>query len=152
MHKTTALLCALIFATATVTGCANWSNSDTGTVAGGALGGLLGSQIGHGSGKTIATVVGALGGAALGNYVGNRFDQRDRKQFGSVLESQPTGHTSQWNNPDTDSSYSVTPTRTYKQNQKDCRDFTMNANVEGQTKKVTGTACRQADGQWKVVS
>lgn len=152
MHKMIALLSALLLTVATLGGCASWDNSDTGTLLGGAAGAALGTQIGHGSGKTAAIVLGALGGAALGNYVGNRFDRLDRQRFGSALESTRTGQTSTWSNPDTNNSYSVTPTRTYQQNQRPCRDFTMNAKVDGQPKTVTGTACRQPDGSWKVVS
>lgn len=152
MLKTIGLFSALLLAAAAISGCANWNRSDTGTLAGGAAGGAIGSQIGHGSGKTIAVVAGTLAGAALGNYVGHRMDQKDRQRLGSTLESNKTGSTSHWTNPDTDSSYSVTPTRTYKKGQQPCRDFTMNAKVNGKPKKVTGTACRQSNGEWKVVN
>lgn len=152
--KTLSFICALFLSMAMVSGCANsnWDSGDTGTVLGGVVGGAAGSQIGSGTGTTIATVVGTLAGAALGRKVGNSFGQRDRRQFGSALESNPTGNTSAWTNPDTNDHYSVTPTRTYNSGQQPCREFTMNANVNGQPDKVTGTACRQADGTWRVQS
>lgn len=152
MYKIITLFSALIVAIAMIGGCANWKHSDTGTLLGGAAGGALGSQIGHGSGKSIATVVGTLAGAALGNKVGHHFDQNDRQHFGTALESNQTGSTSHWSDPDNNKSYSVTPTRTYKQGNQPCRDFTMDAQVNGQPQKVTGTACRQSDGTWKVVN
>lgn len=152
MYKTIGLLSVLLLAVSLIGGCANWKNSDTGTLLGGAAGGALGSQIGHGSGKSIATVIGTLGGAALGNKVGHHFDQKDRKHFGSALESNKTGKTSQWTNPDSNKSYSVTPTKTYKQGDQPCRNFTMDAQVKGQPKKVHGKACRQSNGTWKVVN
>ncbi|MES1926714.1 RT0821/Lpp0805 family surface protein [Salinisphaera sp. T31B1] len=152
MTKTISLVAAMLLSMATITGCANWQNSDTGTVLGGVAGGALGSQIGSGTGTTIATVVGTLAGAALGNRVGSRFDQRDRNQFGTALESNQTGNTSTWTNPDTNNNYSVTPTNTYNSGSQPCRNFTMNANVDGKPEKVNGTACRQSDGTWKVQS
>ncbi|RJS93752.1 RT0821/Lpp0805 family surface protein [Salinisphaera sp. Q1T1-3] len=154
MNKTLTTLAAAAMAVVMLGGCANsgWNNSDTGTLLGGAAGGALGSQIGSGTGSTIATVVGTLAGAALGNRVGQHFDQKDRRQFGSALESNQTGNTSRWTNPDTNDTYSVTPTQTYQQGNQPCRKFTMNANVNGSPEKVNGTACRQSDGTWKVVN
>ena len=90
--------------------------------------------------------------AALGRRIGDNFGQRDRQQFGSALETNQTGSTSSWTNPDTNDNYSVTPTNTYNNGNQPCREFTMNANVNGKPDKVTGTACRQSDGTWKVQS
>lgn len=150
MKKSLSILGAMCLVVASISGCANWQNSDTGTVLGGAAGGAVGSQIGSGSGKTIATVVGTLAGAALGNHVGKRFDHSDRRQFGSALESNQTGNTANWTNSDTNDSYSVTPTKTYSKGNQKCRNFTMNTNVDGKSDKGQGTACRQSDGTWKV--
>ena len=152
MTRIISLFAAAFVVVASISGCANWSNSDTGTVLGGVAGGAVGSQIGSGTGSTIATVVGTLAGAALGNRIGGRFDQRDRNQFGSALETNQTGNTSTWTNPDTNNNYRVTPTNPYNSGNQPCRNFTMNANVDGQPEKVNGTACRQSDGTWKVQS
>lgn len=152
MKKSLSIIGATVLVVSSISGCANWQNSDTGTVLGGVAGGALGSQIGSGTGSTIATVVGTLAGAALGNRVGQHFDRTDRRQFGSALESNQTGNTSNWTNPDTNNTYSVTPTNTYQSGGQPCRNFTMNANVSGQPDKVQGTACRQSDGTWKVQS
>ncbi|ROO37519.1 RT0821/Lpp0805 family surface protein [Salinisphaera orenii] len=152
MTRIPGLFTALLVSLTLVTGCAGWQNSDTGTVLGGVLGGAAGSQVGSGSGKTIATVVGTLAGAALGNRIGSNFEQSDRREFGSALESNQTGNTSSWQNPDNDASYSVTPTNTYESGNQPCREFTMDATVDGQPDTVTGTACRQSDGTWKVQS
>lgn len=150
MKKSLSILGATCLVAASISGCANWQNSDTGTVLGGAAGGAVGSQIGSGTGTTIATVVGTLAGAALGNRIGGNFDHSDRRQFGSALESNQTGNTANWTNPDTNDNYAVTPTKTYSDGNQPCRNFTMNANVNGQPDQVQGTACRQSDGTWKV--
>lgn len=154
MSKILSLFCALALSMTLVSGCAGsgWDSGDTGTVLGGVVGGAAGSQIGSGTGNTIATVIGAVAGAALGRRVGQNMGQRDRRQFGSALESNQTGNTESWTNPDTNDSYSVTPTRTFSSGDRPCREFTMDANVNGQPDKVRGTACRQPDGTWKVQS
>ena len=33
-----------------------------------------------------------------------------------------------------------------------CREFKSTVNVDGKQEAVTGTACQQADGTWKVVN
>ena len=69
------------------------------------------------------------------------------------LETVRTGVSSEWVNPDTEYEYSVTPTRTYESDAgTPCREFTMDADIGGKTEQVYGTACRQADGSWKMQS
>ena len=48
-------------------------------------------------------------------------------------------------------SITVTPTRTYDASSGPCREYTMDATVDGKRDKVQGTACRQPDGTWKSV-
>jgi len=44
----------------------------------------------------------------------------------------------------------VTPTKTYETAAGPCREYTIDAIIGGSTEKIYGTACRQADGSWKV--
>lgn len=152
MHRSLILFLSMLVTVAMISGCAgtNWNRADTGTVVGGVVGGAVGSQIGSGTGSTIATVIGTLGGAVLGRKLGQNMMQDDRQQFGSALETNSTGNTSSWVNPDTDSRYAVTPTNTYTANGSPCREFRMQANVDGTADTVTGTACRQPNGTWRV--
>ncbi len=132
--------------------CQEVRNEDVGTVVGGALGGLLGAQVGDGSGQIAAAVAGALVGAYLGGRIGKSMDEADRVKANQALETNPTGQTSSWNNPDTGNSYAVTPTRTYRPNDDSpCRDYTTDAWIDGQREVVEGTACRQPDGTWRVI-
>ena len=127
------------------------SRQTQGTVAGGVVGGLLGSQIGDGSGQVIATGVGTLIGALVGSHIGTQLDELDRYRAGHTLETTRTGYSKQWVNPDTGAQYRVTPTRTYDSGYgSPCREFTMDAQVGGNTEQVYGTACRQEDGSWKM--
>ena len=46
---------------------------------------------------------------------------------------------------------SVTPTATHlSANEQPCREFTTTVNIGGQPQQGYGTACRQADGSWKI--
>lgn len=143
---------AVIAVSVLVTGCQEVKNEQVGAVVGGGLGGLLGAQVGGGSGKIAAAVAGALVGAYLGGQVGKSMDELDRLKANRALESNPTGQTSTWNNPDTGNKYTVTPTRTYQDDAgAPCRDYTTEAIIDGKREFVKGTACRQPDGTWRAI-
>jgi hypothetical protein len=61
-----------------------------------------------------------------------------------------TGVSTTWRNPDSGYQYRVVPTRTYDINSAPCREYTLDASIGGETEQIYGTACRQADGSWKV--
>jgi surface antigen len=122
-----------------------------GSAAGAALGGLVGSQFGKGGGNTVMTITGVLAGALAGGYIGRQMDPVDQACVGRALESTPTNQTIAWQNPEKDSSYWVTPTRTYKDRDgTPCREYITNAVIDGQRQHMSGTACRQPDGSWKL--
>jgi len=120
-----------------------------GTVAGAVVGGVVGSTIGGGTGRTVAIVAGTLAGALIGGHIGQKMDEADRLKAAQALENTPTGQPTSWKNPDSGDQYTVTPTRTYESSSGPCRDYTVNATVDGKPEKVQGSACRQADGSWK---
>ena len=148
------MLSIIIAGSAILSGCATYhppSKQTQGAVAGGVIGGVLGSTIGGGRGKIWAAAAGTLIGALAGAHVGRELDDLDRRRAGQTLETTPTGYSREWVNPDSGTEYTVTPTRTYDSGQgTPCREFTMDADVGGQTEQVYGTACRQADGSWKM--
>jgi surface antigen len=125
---------------------------EVGTAVGGALGGVLGAQVGEGSGKTAATIAGTIIGAFIGSSIGRTMDEVDRMKTATALETSRTGYTSTWTNPDSGAQYAVTPTRTYATAaDQPCREFTMDAWIEGRRETVHGTACRQMDGTWRTI-
>ena len=128
-----------------------------GTLAGAALGGLVGSQFGSGKGNAAMIGAGVVAGGFLGNKIGKSMSCQDQQQHydttQSSLETQKTGQTSSWTNPDTGHSGNITPTRTYTSaDGTPCRDFTQTIYVDGEYEEINGSACRQADGSWKPVS
>jgi surface antigen len=152
MKKLVVTAIAAALSVAMVAGCA--SKEQTGAVIGGLAGGLLGSQFGGGNGQIAAVLVGTLAGTMIGSSVGRYMDQQDEAKLAQSLEYDKTNQTSGWTNPDTGNSYQVTPTQTtFPQSAQGqpCREFTMTANIGGKPQETYGTACRQADGSWKIV-
>jgi surface antigen len=128
-----------------------------GTLGGAGAGAFIGSQIGHGTGNLAATAIGGLLGAFIGSEVGKSLDRADQQYMQRTtqrtLESAPSGTASSWQNPDSGHSGTVTPVRTYQTNSGQyCREFQQTVTVGGQTQQAYGTACRQPDGTWKIVS
>lgn len=127
------------------------NNEDKGRVVGGIVGGVLGSQIGSGTGQTVAAVAGTLLGVLIGGHIGHHMDEHDRANIAYSLEHTGTGTARPWRNPDTGSSYTVTPTKTYQHQGAPCREFIVNGSVDGRVEQLHGTACRENDGRWRIL-
>jgi surface antigen len=128
-----------------------------GTLIGAAGGGLAGAQIGKGKGQLAATAAGALLGAMIGGEIGRSLDQADRMYMAQTrqraLNSVPTGQSSKWVNPDSGHSGTVTPQPAFEPSLgRYCREFQETVTIGGQQETAYGTACRQPDGTWKIVS
>lgn len=97
--------------------------------------------------------LGAVVGSQVGATIGRHMDEHDRERLVGVLETQRTSTGSSWVNPDTGYNYTATPTNTYDDpsGTGPCREFTIDASIGGKTEQIYGTACRQADGSWKVI-
>lgn len=150
--KRKSLLIAVMALALTLGGCAaQGPREESGMVIGGLLGGLLGAQTGDHHLRSAAIVAGTLIGASIGGSIGAYMDETDRIRVGQTLETVRTGVPSTWRNPDTDVQYQLTPTSTYETAQGPCREYTMDALIGGKREQVYGTACRQADGSWKIV-
>ena len=119
-----------------------------GGLVGAAAGGFLGSKVGKGDGQLAATAAGTVLGYLIGSSVGRTMDQVDQNCVGQALERAPDQRTVAWRDPDQGADYSVTPTRTFQEAGRYCRDYVMNAVVGGEPTRVFGTACRNPDGTW----
>ncbi len=150
MKRSKQRLAASLLLLSLLGGCA-MNQEQSGALLGGVAGAAAGSAVGRGSGQTAAILLGALLGSVAGANIGRHMDEQDRVRAAQVFESYPTGSAATWRNPDTGDAYAVTPTRTYETEQGPCREFTMHATIDGRPDSVYGTACRQADGSWKVV-
>jgi surface antigen len=152
-------LVASVLVSLSLVGCASSDlgpKQTVGALAGAGAGGLLGAQMGKGGTQLAATAAGTLLGAFLGSEVGKSLDRADavyasRAEY-QALEYAPSGHATEWRNPDTGHYGSVTPIETYESTGGAyCREFQHQAQIGGRTRDVYGTACRTPDGQWQAV-
>lgn len=150
---------AIMLATLAATAC----SSDTGpkevggTVVGAGAGALIGNAIGGAAGNRLAgTLVGAAVGGFLGNRIGAALDDEDRRRAYAAqmqaLEGGPSGAPVAWRNPQSGRYGNVVPGPVYELNGASCRQYTHTVYVDGQPQTQRGTACRNPDGTWTVVS
>lgn len=133
------------------------SHQPGGTILGGIVGAAIGSQFGGGKGQLVAVGVGTLFGALIGRDIGRTMDYADRGyatgSFGHAMEYAPTCSTITWNNPGSGNNGTVTPTHTYEPEPgRYCREFQQEVVIGGQIQDAYGTACRQPDGSWEIVT
>ncbi|MEO5734350.1 MAG: RT0821/Lpp0805 family surface protein [Rubrivivax sp.] len=133
-------------------GCESMPDKQTsGTAAGSFIGGILGSKLGGRNGGSI--FVGALLGGLLGNVIGKQMDENDRRKMMQALDQNALGQSTKWKNETTGASYAVTPTKTFVREGRECRTFEQEAVVDGQPRKIPGTACKRAEGEsWELTS
>jgi surface antigen len=165
LRKAGILLLLLVLA---VSGCASnsgsssqtsqWISDHEKTLIGGlgaaAAGGLIGAAFHAGPAGVIG---GALLGGLVGAAVGDRMDAADKREQSQAaqkaLETAPSGKSVAWRNPDSGNNGTVTPVRTYQSpSGQYCREYQQDITVGGQMHEAYGTACRQPDGSWKIVS
>lgn len=130
-----------------------------GTIGGAAVGAVAGKAIGgHGTSGTIGMILGAVAGGYLGGEIGQSLDNKDKNELSSAtqraLNEGSVGQSYAWSNPDTGNRGTVSPTSTSYATAEgqNCRDFSTSVTLrEGRSATSSGTACRQADGSWRVV-
>lgn len=158
LTKTSIIIASLLFITSCSTdGKTGMNKQSGGTLLGGLAGGLLGMQFGKGGGQILAASAGALIGAYAGTQIGKSMDNQDKlmaeRASQKSLETQSAGSKMEWKNPDTGHQGYVMPTRTFKTKEGQyCREFTQEVKIGNNVEKAYGTACRQPDGHWKIIS
>ncbi len=99
-----------------------------------------------GKGSVIPSVAAASG-----------FDDADQaamiQHFNRAMESAPTGQAVSWTSPSSGTNVQVSATRTFQQADGTyCREFTQSIMNKDQPSTTKGTACRQSDGSWQIIS
>ena len=148
---------ALALAAAMVAGCGgDIAKEEIGALVGAGLGGLAGSFIGDGGGQLVAVGVGTMLGAILGSEVGKSLDRADRLAMAqathTALEYGESGNPTTWTNPDTGNSGEIVPQGAVRRvDGTPCREFWKTVTIAGERQQAYGTACRQADGSWRII-
>lgn len=120
-----------------------------------ALGTLAGATIGALTFKNKITGAAVGGGAGMlvGYIVGNEMDKYDEAQISNAMETTPSGYTTAWTNPDTQTRYEAIPepARQYDDGRVE-RDVTLRARMpNGEFETIYAKAYRQPDGSWQLV-
>ena len=69
-----------------------------------------------------------------------------------ALETAPSGTSTAWQNPDSGNSGAIVPQPAVQQARRHLlREFQQTVTVGGNTETAYGQACRQPDGQWKII-
>ena len=150
---TTGFVTILIASSVALSGCAGTSKEQSSVILGSVIGGAAGYQLGDGRGKRVATVLGAIAGGMIGGNIGRGLDQQDQRRVNQALETTPRNQKVAWNNTNTQTKYELTPvTEKYQGNVNgkatQCRDYVMDAWIDGRTQQVNGRACKNSNGQW----
>ena len=135
-------------------------NEAAGTLLGGIAGAVVGNQFGDGEGRTAATALGAVIGAMVGGNVGKSLDETSRKRAGAAthqaLETASIGETITWENPDNSAGPAYGTSKVTRQGAdsegRTCREFQQTVTIGGRQEQSYGTACRDANGDWKLVT
>ena len=96
---------------------------------------------------------------ATGRLIGNRntkLNERDQQAMSQswhkALEFTRSGQTIEWRSKESGHYGSITPIEVFKSSDgRYCRKFTQTIFTGGEPQKTSGSACRQANGQWKLV-
>ncbi len=140
-----------------ITSGAGLSKSNIGTGAGAIGGAVIGSQFGKGKGQLVGVALGTLLGAGIGHEIGASLDRADITYYQQTqqraLETGMPGQTLPWNNPQSGASGTFTPASYYNNTAGQyCREYSQTITVGGKVERGYGTACRQPDGSWQIVS
>ena len=144
-----------------LSGCGGMGENETaGSILGGVAGAVVGNQFGSGDGKTAATALGAVIGAMVGGNVGRSLDATSRQRAGAAaeraLDTADVGESIIWDNPDNaggPAHGSATVTRQGADTQgRTCREFQQTVIIGGREEQSYGTACRDENGDWKIVT
>ena len=154
-------MCAGFSLALLLAGCAGMSENEyAGTFLGGATGAVLGNQFGKGSGKTAATAIGAIIGASVGREIGASLDTTSRNRAAlatqRALDTADVGTAITWDNPANTGApaqgSTVITRQGADQKGRTCREFQQTVTIGGKEVQSYGTACRDANGDWELVS
>lgn len=154
---TASVLAALVF----LSGCSTMDpNAGSQEKTGETFGAILGAGLGIILGEAVDCHGCALGfglagagiGSQVGRSIGRSMDQEDRAILNASINNNSTGQKTIWKNPDTQTQYSVTPTRTFQgPSAQPCREVIIGEKkVNGESQEVYTTACYDGAGGWNV--
>ena len=90
-------------------------------------------------------------GAETTSSIDKNLDDHDRSRFAEVLENNPKGEVSYWQNTAATITYTLTVVKNVNyQDNPYCRQFRLLVSQNGQHLEREGIACRKPNGFWKI--
>jgi len=139
-----------------LTGCMS-SDEVGGALIGGTAGAVIGNQFGKGDGNKAAIALGAIIGASVGQQWGASLDESSRDRVTqATTDALRTDSEITWENPGNASGpasgRTVITRRGTNAGGATCREYRNEVMIGDQVQQAYGTACRDANGDWKIVS
>lgn len=88
-------------------------------------------------------------GVSIGGTLYKYMDKSDRRKLAQALSAERIGFSRCWNNPRTGHVYTVLIDSMFESNDRDCREYTIRANIAGRPESIEGKVCRDGDGDWE---
>lgn len=144
---------ALIVCT-TVAGCSSDTiYRDLGSIAGAAAGTAAGAQVGSGLARQIAIGAASRTGSLVGKDLGSQMDKASKQAAARAQNKAlkgPVGPQITWQSQSAKGQVQVTQQGTHNQTGQACKAFTHDIMINGKLEQLTGIACQQPNGTWKV--
>lgn len=124
---------------------------EVGIVSGALIGGTAGHLIGRGDGASI--LAGALLGGIIGGVIGADLDEQERiRAARAEFQALDTGRPTTWRGDRREVRGEVIPGPSFREGRQLCREYTHTIYIGGRPQEGFGTACREPDGSWRIVS
>jgi surface antigen len=145
---------ALLVGMLVVSGCG--STGGRGSVLGVSPSALASGVIGRGNGKATEAIMAALDGGLVGGQIGAGLGAGERKTALEAeyraLEYTPSGQAVTWGDPGSGRYGEVVAASPYRVGSQDCRQYMQTVHVNGRSQRARGTACRNPNGSWALLS
>jgi surface antigen len=133
----------------------NRNDQVAGAVIGGILGGVVGNQVFKGE-RGLGTVAGMILGGVAGSQIAKSGDNCDQYYasyaYSDAFDRDPYDRV-EWRNPRSGNYGYVTPAGYYRDRRgNQCRNYKQEIYINGRRQIAEGTACRNRDGTWRIVS
>lgn len=130
---------------------------DLGSIAGAAAGTAAGAQVGSGLGRQIAIGAASRTGSLVGKDIGSQLDKASKQAAARAQNKAlkgPVGNQITWQSSTgtANGAVQVTQQGTHNTTGQTCKAFTHDITIDGKVENLTGIACQQPDGSWKVQS
>ena len=146
-----------VFLTTGLLGCSSKEdNKFIGQILGSAAGAYLGSKIGSGVSNNLAIILGGAVGLLIGGKIAEALDRDEQLDLNNnvheSLEENKDYEITEWTSKkNKEKTAKIIPLNKYDIDEETCRDFKKIVSSEGKIIEEDSTACRDENGNWKII-